>query len=255
MNIIIDGDNASGKSTFLAYMSTLIHRPIWSTMELPKHELYEPLDMYKIITLGRNPRQQFPKGIVLFMDEAYTWLESRMSNRVENIYLSHKTNFQWRKRWLDVYLTFQDLSSIDKRYRSPIRWDIQILCKWRDPMSRDPFTYYYYRPKKNYQRRTKHFYELTFTYDEMSKYFDYFKTNEIIESPQMAKWEWDLMKNDPELKKLILNDIFDLIYPQAQTQYPDGITHPELNILLLSNSILSCYESDLYQMINQKKRL
>jgi len=257
MIITLDGDNGTGKTSYLAFLSTLIDKPIWSNFELPLHPYYSELDMYKIITLGKKGHryESFPNGLVIFFDEAYTWLEARLSSRIENIYLSWKTNYQWRKRWLDVYLTFQDLASIDLRFRNPIRWDIQLVFEYRDVDSKDPFVVNYYRPKRNNKRRKKPYYRIIYPYEFMAKYFNHFNTREIVEPPNMAKIEWSLIKDNPDLKKLILNDIYDKIYPQVKNDYGGSISHPELKTLLTGNSYLTIYESDLYGMIKQKKKL
>lgn len=259
MIILIDGDNNSGKTIFLVHLSESINRPIWSNFKLFKHPLYEELTEDKIMFLDEDfDYVKYPNGLVLFMDEAYTYFESRMSNDSTNIYLSHKVNYQWRKRMLDVYLTFQDFSSIDKRFREPLRWNVYISCEYREPESKSDFVYHYYRNKrKGKNKGMRLFYTLKIPYEYMSKYFDFYDTNEIIENPNIARLEYNMSRNNPKLMKRILNRYYDKLIKKLDDFFFNGIAynHDNVKLFLIKNGIYEKFEPQLYVMLKNKIRL
>lgn len=252
MIIFLVGDNGSGKTLYLVMESLKINRPIWSNFKLFKHPFYTELTLDKIINLDNGDKAELEKGLVMFIDEAYGLLESRLSNRSVNIYLSYKTNYQWRKRLLDVYLTFQDASSIDKRYR--MRYDILIECGYREPFSKEPFTYHYYRRNKKNNTR-KIIYTQVYAYEQMEKLFDFYNTYEIVEPPNIALMNYKMIKDDIRLYKKYLNKYYDLLLPQYDNGKLKGLTHELLELKLISEGILPQYEKKLYSMLKNKIRL
>jgi deoxyadenosine/deoxycytidine kinase len=254
MIIAIEGDNGSGKNCLLAMISEQIKdKPIWSNFELFKHPNYSELFLDNIIHM-ENHYNEYKKGLVIFIDEAYTYFESRLSNRSTNIYLSYKTNYQWRKRLLDVYLTFQDITSIDKRFR--MRFDIIIQCKYREPFSQEPFQFTYLKVKQHKNRfNRKVLYTRTYPYKYMKQYFALFDTNQIIEPSNIAMMEYNMIKDNPRLLKRTLNRYYDILLPQVEQLYNGNMTHDDLDLLLTSNLILDKYQPKLYRMLKNKIRL
>jgi hypothetical protein len=201
-----------------------------------------------------NNYNEYKKGLVLYIDEAYDWFESRLSNRSSNLYLSYKINYQWRKRLLDVYLTFQDLSSIDKRFK--MRFDIIIECAYREPFSKDPFEYHYFKVKQKGNKFNRKFiYSVKYPYSYMEKYFDLYDTNQIIEPSNFALMEFNMIKDNPKLLKRTLNRYYDILLPQVNEKFNGSLTHDDLTLLLISNEILDKYEPKLYRMLKNKIRL
>ncbi len=254
MIIGLEGDNGSGKTVFLAMISDDIKdKPIWSNFKLFKHPNYIPLYLDNIIHMENN-YNEYKKGLVMYIDEAYTYFESRLSNRSTNLYLSYKTNYQWRKRLLDVYLTFQDISSIDKRFR--LRFDIIIECGYREPFSKEPFVYNYLKIK---QKKNKFNRKIIFTkvypYEFMEKYFKHFDTNEIIEPSNISIMEYNMIKDNPKLLKRTLNRYYDILLPLIKEKFNGSLTHDDLSLILISNEILERYEPRLYKMLKNKIRL
>jgi len=254
MIIGLDGDNGTGKTLLLTKISEkIINKPIWSNFTLFKHPNYEPLYLDNIIHM-ENHYNKFNNGLVMYIDEAYGFFESRLSNRSTNLYLSYKTNYQWRKRLLDVYLTFQDISSIDKRFR--MRFDIIIDCGFREPFSEQPFTYTYYRVKgKKDKRKRRKLYTNIYPYNLMKQYFSLFDTNEIVEPPNIALMEYNMIKDNPVLLKRTLNRYYDILLPQVDKMFNGDLTHDKLELLLVSNLMLDKYQKKLYTMLKNKIRL
>lgn len=66
----------------------------------------------------------------VFIDEAYNYFESRLSMSFDNVF-STEFVFQSRKKGMDLFLTIQDYSSLDKRIKNLT--DVRILCeKFKD---------------------------------------------------------------------------------------------------------------------------
>jgi len=107
----ITGDLGSGKTILCVELAKQYHNsiPILSNFKIkyPNCNLINPEDLISM---------KYSKAII-FLDEAYTWLESRMSERKLNIYCDYII-FQSRKRGLDVCITAQLLSTIDVRFRN-----------------------------------------------------------------------------------------------------------------------------------------
>ena len=66
-----------------------------------------------------------PKGINVALDEGYTLLEARTSAKYINLFLSYMV-FQLRKTERNIFVTCQEVSSIDIRYRR--QWDYYVQC-------------------------------------------------------------------------------------------------------------------------------
>ncbi|MEM2498332.1 MAG: hypothetical protein QXR81_08155 [Candidatus Nezhaarchaeales archaeon] len=106
MLCLVCGDLGSGKTLFLTYLA--VKNPISTytvnfTVKGVKR-LHEPRDLLRV-----------REGMVL-IDEAYTWLESRLSTSELNRFLTH-IFFTSRKRRLDFVVASQLLDAVDVRLR------------------------------------------------------------------------------------------------------------------------------------------
>lgn len=253
---LLNGDNGTGKTVFLTKIAMEIKdRPIWSNFQLD-HPNYKKLTMRDIINLSKINMKlpEYRNGLVVFIDEAYEYLEARLSGRDINVYLSHKTNYQWRKRLLDIYLTFQDLSSIDKRYR--MRYHYYVECGYRDPFSTsDPFTYTFYERTKNTQEQF--LYTNVYDYAYMSQYFKYYDTNEIIESPLVDKMEYKMIKDDPYmLKDKVYKDILPKLVPAWDDYKSEGfkLSKPTIEAILIDLEILTVYSKWVLPVLQLREK-
>jgi len=156
-------------------------------------------------------------GSNIVIDEAYIWLESRLSGKPINLYMSYIL-FQSRKRNMDIYLTDQILGSIDVRFR--LLTDYEIKCK-AIPNSKHPKGFVYYvidrtgfRPRmyKNY-----------LPIEAAAKYFDYYDTFELI-NPIDDELIAKISKSNKNIVKQVDEIVVDILgeYPYLK-KFPKGI--------------------------------
>lgn len=104
---LVVGHLGSGKTLFLTLLGKASpHRPIYANFNLN-------LKTAKQITV--EDLESITEGLIL-IDEAYLWLESRVSSSAINRYMSYMI-FQSRKRNFDIFISSQLSSAIDLRFR------------------------------------------------------------------------------------------------------------------------------------------
>lgn len=225
MNTSFLGNNGSGKSFLLTYYATKFKRTIYSNYKL-KLDNYIPLEIEDLLDMDK-----FNEGNI-FIDEAYNWFESRRSGSALNL-LATTFTFQKRKRFLDVYLTEQLFSSIDKRVRELS--NIIIKCKTRVNFEKDDFKFIYNDMDKNLS------YPFKIRYSTAKKYFDYYDTYEIQEIPNKSKYEFDVLKNNPFKLLERSKEIAYMINPELIK-----LTHNKIFYLLLENEFDRRFEKTIY---------
>lgn len=156
--IIIFGDVGTGKTLLSVIIALFDQRPILANFEIKDERWHnlEPQMLYDV-----------HEPTLVIIDEAYSWLESRMSGNAVNRYLSYVL-FQSRKRGIDFILTAQLLSSIDLRFKTMA--DIYILAE----LTRGGFVYTVMFPGKH-GRKT-----LTLSVETASKYWDKYDTMQLV---------------------------------------------------------------------------
>jgi hypothetical protein len=131
--VVVEGDVGSGKNIFLmdiAVYHTLPTVPILSNFEI-KLPNYQPLEPATLMTWAGETG-------TIFLDEAYTWLESRTSGKDTNLYWSYILN-QSRKLNLWIYVSCQDSREIDVRFRrNAAYW---VYCRRVKEIDKDGFQY------------------------------------------------------------------------------------------------------------------
>jgi len=225
MNISLLGNNGSGKTFLLTYFATKFKRTIYSNYEL-KLDNYIPLEIEDLLNMDK-----FTEGNI-FIDEAYNWLESRRSGSALNL-LATTFTFQKRKRLLDVYLTEQLFSSIDKRVRELS--NIIIECYPRIDFDKDNFNFRYIDVDSHFS------FDFTILYNVAKQYFHYYDTYEIQEIPNKSKYEYDLLKyNQSKLLERSM-EIAYIINPELIK-----LTHDKIRYLLLKNNFDNRFEKTIY---------
>lgn len=144
-----------------------------------KNEKYRKLELIDLLEL--------PSNIDMFIDEAYTWIESRASLNLLNLYLSYIL-FQSRKRTIDIYITAQLESTIDIRFRELC--NVHFLCYAIKDAYMNPIAFYYeiFVGKKY----LTDFYLLE---ENVREYYQYYDTYEIIEPRNFKKLKIELLSS------------------------------------------------------------
>lgn len=161
MLITILGNLGSGKTLFMvinAFFSSNL--PIVSNFKLNfgnKKEI-EPFDLKKFI------RAEYENCIIL-LDEAYNYLESRISSNELNRIMSYIL-FQSRKKNVTLYITAQLYSSIDKRFRQLT--DMLIIA---NKTNRFNYTITDFNSTKSF----------SITFEKAAQFYQMYNTNEIIQ--------------------------------------------------------------------------
>jgi len=173
----------NGKTLFLAEKATKFSRPIYSNFKLNVPN-YKKLEIDDLLNL--------PNNVNVFIDEGYTWLESRASGRNLNKAISYIL-FQSGKKGLDIYLTAQLFSSVDLRFRE--QSDYLIYCRKKS-------NYFRY---KIYNRETGRTSIKILPFKNAQKYFSVYDTYEIIEPVNKMDLEYELIKdNKPKMDAKLL---------------------------------------------------
>lgn len=196
---LIEGWRGDGKTIFSLFMAGRSIRPAYSnvTFKIPNY-----------IKFGLINLLNLPKHIELIMDEGYQMIDSRISMSYVNVGASHIA-FQLRKTDTNIYLTVQQLGTIDKRYRG--EWDYVVHCErinnGEKAWQHWDFGY------TIYDKRWGTINPWYINYKHAEQYFKYFDTNQIIEPRNKSRIEYEILKTEPieliyrakEITKEIIN--------------------------------------------------
>lgn len=229
---LILGPRGGGKSYFIIEILKNSTRQIYSNFKL-KFKNYNHLRLIDLLWL--------PKHIELVMDEFYSIADSRSSMSYINVLASYIA-FQLRKTDTQIYITAQQLKSIDVRYRD--EWDYVVFCervKNESPNWRKwDFGY------RIYDKRTKRSSKHLVLYDYAKKSFHLYDTNEIIEPRNKSRMAYEFYKSEPKLWLLQGLKFAKLIKSNSNVS-----TKEKIEIALLSNNIDSIWTSLCYKLLKK----
>lgn len=223
------GNQRSGKNTFLSRIGLKSNKtnrkPIWSNFIL-ELDTYNELEIVDLLYLEPN--------VIVFIDEAYAWLESRRSSSNINKFITNII-FQCAKRRIDMYASAQMYSSVDIRFRDQA--DYVVECQDRDEY--DDFVY------KISMRGVRNTNTYTLSYERANKaYFPLFDTYEIINSHNIENLEFELLKTYPEKLNSKVDSIVKYIKPKLEK-----ITHDSIKDILLREGIVLGFEKFVYSRL------
>jgi len=205
------GDLGSGKTLFLTYLALKNHKkiPVYANyrIDLPNCYLIEPSDLVSM---------QYDKALIL-LDEAYTWLESRVSGSKLNRYVSYVI-FQSRKRGLDFVLSAQLSITLDIRFRE--------LCDLFVLANRHKQGFRYLLLTKSLRMKS---FLLPYDYAE-KKLFKIYDTYEIVKpfEQEDLSVEVSILSNPKKA-----NQIIDEIVNEIKGRVKGKITHAQVMDYLL----------------------
>jgi hypothetical protein len=190
------GNLGSGKTlllTFLGVLEMTEGKQIYSTY----HISFETEDGHKPMYVDVGDLSQWmsrqakvgmfaPHSGILLLDEGYAGMDSRTSSSIANRLLSHFI-FQSRKLGLDLFVSAQLASSLDKRVRGLCDAWILAELQPRDTVDKngnvtlsvDDFRY-------TYAGVDGSFGEFVLAHEDAEKIFPYYSTMEIIQPPMIV---------------------------------------------------------------------
>ncbi len=192
----IYGDVGSGKTALEVRIAKFSNPniPIRTNFDL-KLKNASSIEPYELLTLE--------DGTLVCIDEFYTWAESRISPSKLNRFISYFLAFQQRKRRLDIVHTSQLRSSIDVRFRLMEKYT--ILGKSRDLPTSD------FKFKITNGKQIKNF---TISYNEMSKVFPLYETQEIVMPLDIKELSADMLFFNPQKLNIEIDRIVNILKKQ-----------------------------------------
>lgn len=231
MLTIVLGNVGTGKTLFLVMLAKLSKIKVVSNFNLKF--CYVKFDLEKFL------KAEYDNCLIL-LDEAYAYLESRVSASELNRLMSYML-FQSRKKSLDLVLSAQLVSSLDKRFRRLA--NTLIICGVKTNVE---FQY----------RITSRDYNRTITkilpYENAKRFFNEYDTNEIIR-PENAEVENFFRKKLSGKDKM---SQITIISDEIIEKYPDiRITKSLVGLYFTANDLPKFLEKDTYTFIKltQKK--
>lgn len=224
MLISIIGAIGSGKTLMCVILAFYSKKQIYSNFQIDSKR-YNELEVIDLLNLRRN--------IMVIIDEAYTWLESRTSLSTLNRYLSYII-FQSRKRTIDIYITSQMFSSVDIRFRE--QSNLLIECKRID----DDFHYTF---KYLAEKKISTF---VLPLSKAKRFFSLYDTLEIVEPNQKQQLEFKILQQYPSHLLTKVKEISEYIKPKLKK-----ITHDSIKTLLLMNGYNIQYEKFVYLYLKE----
>jgi hypothetical protein len=223
------GDLGSGKTlgTVLFARSLSKIEPVLSNFKInfPNCSLVEP---QQLITM------KYEKALVI-LDEAYGWLESRVSSSKVNRYMSYVL-FQSRKRGLDIMLTEQVPSSIDLRFE--YLYQMIVNCEEVPKGFRYTFIPRRHEPKSFF-----------FPLDYAEKLYDKYETLELVEPLGMEEIgeEIGIMANPKKANEKI-NEIVE------KAKELPLITHATVSDFMFQHEYPQVLESFVYARLKVQQQ-
>lgn len=225
MLVIILGPKGSGKTLFSTTRALKSKREVYSNYKIDI-ENYNHLEVMDLVDISNN--------VDIFIDEAYVWLESRISGFFLNRFLSYML-WQSRKRDIDMYLTAQKFRALDVRFRDEC--DVIVKCKTRINLKKDDFRFSIFWIAEN---KVNHF---IMKYDDAKSLFDVYDTYQIIEPYTKEQLNFELLKRDPERRWEKAMEIGDIIGEGLDLKQ---ITHPIVKARLMRSGYDSSFEPLVY---------
>ena len=206
--------------TILAFFSK---REVYSNFKI-KIDRYKPLEVIDLLELKDN--------IDVYIDEGYTWLESRTSGSTLNRYLSYII-LQSRKRTIDIVISAQMFRTIDVRFRDQA--DLIVKCE----RTKKGFKYSFYFLA---QDRIK---VVILPEKKAKKFYALYDTYQIIEPHKKEQMRLKLLEEDnPKELWNEIENITDKIKGDLKE-----ITHPRVLNALLKNGFKGSYEPQVYVLL------
>jgi hypothetical protein len=223
-NII--GNVRSGKTLLATILASRVKdRPVYANyhINIPN---WKPVQLEDIFNYN---------NCLLILDEAYAWLEARLSTKDLNRYLSYFL-FQSGKRDTDIIITSQYAKSVDIRFRMLSHY--VIACRKNDQQQR--FEYFVY------PNLAGNPFLMCISFKNAEKYFPLYDTREVVYPSEFDALRFKIMLADPNKKSHLLQEILD----RARNQIKK-ITVNEVRVFLIRNKYPTSITNDVYALLKQ----
>jgi len=227
------GDLGAGKTLLTIMASYYSKLPIVSNfkVEIPNRECIE-FDTHKFL------KAEYENCIVI-IDEAYNYLEARVSSRELNRQMSYIL-FQSRKKNVDIYITAQLFSTIDLRFRQLS--DI-IIYALRPNIPFCDFTYFIQNKLKVKKIRIK--------YEKAIPFFSYYDTNQVV-FERDEKLDFTL-KNGNQ-KEIQIEEYANEIMDYYEFDKGNKITSNMVKLYFTTHDLPKFLINEVYTVISLKKK-
>ena len=224
---LVLGPRGSGKTNFIIKKVRESLRDIYSNVKinLPNYKKFELENLYDI-----------PPNVELIFDEGYAIIDSRLSMGYIASAVTYIA-FQLRKTNVNIFITAQQVGSIDVRYRK--EWDYVVMCE-RSPNNKKDWRlwdFLYTILCKRTGTTTRWLWE----YKKSLSNFFYYDTNQIIQPRNKSRIFYELKKTNPEM----YYQWGLIIYKKIQDQIKKG-TKNEIELTLLKNGYTSMWKNIVY---------
>jgi hypothetical protein len=245
--MVLYGDVGSGKTILgvqIVFRCPKI--PVYSNipMNLPNYHPLEITDIFKL-----EPSET---GLLMFIDEAYSWIESRTSSSEVNRYISY-IGFQSRKRDLDIICTAQLRSSLDLRFRDMETISVFCFDRPKPKTSKEDFRYRFVKGFK--------YHDLTFPYQKAKKIFPLYNTNKVVMPFGFEELEAKIKTKDSISLKQTINEIVEMIkhdksfhLSEFKAMSENKITHSYCKNLLVGIEKPLTFEPFIYEQLRSWRR-
>jgi len=185
---LILGYMGSGKTLLLTAIAKMSNKQIISNYHL--NIPYKPFSIYDFVNGKYN-------DCLVLIDEAYVFLESRISGSIRNRYMSYML-FQSRKKTIEIIMSMQLMNTVDLRYRELA--DVIVIC---NGMNKKGFKY------QVINRISQRMISLTMSHEKAETIYPLFDTNEVVEVERSANESSQLLT--PTEQKDLVKKIADAI--------------------------------------------
>jgi len=231
MLIVVLGKRGSGKTLWMCIQALRSKRTVLSNFKI-KSPNYKQLKIVDLLNL--------PDDIEVMLDEAYAWIDARVSGSVINRYMSYIV-LQSRKRTINIFMSAQMFRSLDVRIRQQV--DLLIKCERLGvkPKGTDTRDFRY----SSFEVQSQSIKTYILKYNKAIKYFSKFDTYQIIDPSRKSQLELELLKESPKRLfqkiKLIAKDIKNDL---------NKITHSTVKATLLKKGYSTSYEGYVYDYLH-----
>lgn len=220
------GNLGAGKTLFCVMVNYYSELPVVSNFRLA----YDDREC-EVFDLNTFLRAEY-ENCNIILDEAYNYLESRISQSELNRIMSYIL-FQSRKKNVTIYLTAQLFSTIDKRYRE--------LSELLVIATKTPRKYVYYLC--DHDRVKKMYVGL----DKAKEFYNYYDTNEVIFEHD-ERLEFRL--KDSDAKFTDINGIVESVREHYNAMKIKRITKDMVKLYFTLNGLPNFLVSDTYTLLS-----